>query len=78
MSGPVTLYIKEWDNWKPIATLSSSDLNPDDLYKEAVSPIFPTRYFYEVPQNEPDYSDMESTLNTLGIPLESDLEEDEE
>ena len=84
MTGPMTLYIDTPDGWKPIATLDSSDFNPNDLFEKTVSPIFGGNNItinfegnFTMPI-EPDYSDLDSTLNTLGIPLQSDLEADDE
>lgn len=67
-SGPITLYIGDGNGgWTPIASLDTKDFNPTLLHYDGTAKI-----------TEPDYSDLESTLNTLGIPLESDLEDGEE
>lgn len=83
MSAPLTLYIKDGDIWKPIATLDSKDFNPKDLYEEPKIDIFannPITVSFQanfIIPTQIDYSDLDSTLNTLGILLESDLEEGE-
>lgn len=84
LGSPVTLSIYTPDGWKPIATIDSKDFNPSDLYEKATHSIFDTNKItvnFEgsfIMPNETDYSDLDETLNTLGITLQSDLEADDE
>lgn len=70
---PIYLYVND----RPVAIFGYKNRITGDMHVNHVieeKPTFSFQIVVEDGMTDPDYSDLDATLNTLGIPLQSDLE----